>query len=381
MKINKTNYEIFFIDFLDENLKKEDLKDFNNFLLENPYLAKELEKLKQNKPIFKAEENIKFEQKNILKKSLKIEKKIFSEENFEKFCIAKMEKDLTVKEEKEFDNYIAKNKTQNKIFSIFLSTKLIPDKNIIFNNKKNLKKTLFFSKKIFLYRLFAVASVFLLFFTLFLNFNKNKDLDIVYFDKKDAQLLEINLPKNELKLFVNNKITETTEVKNIKKTKNITKVFITEFSENQGEEEILSIDSALITDKNIQKISLNILEEEEIIFKNKDTLKEKDIHDYLLASSNYIQPIRKKQKREQKQEYTLKEYMISQLKEKILHLPEDSSFIKNDNNKINFWDIATVAVNKWNKISDKKIRLEKKKKPNGEMAITLITKKYIIKRN
>lgn len=137
MKINKDNYELFFIDYIDGKLSAHDTADLMIFLAENPDLDEETSNL--NKINLKSE-RIMFPNKDSLKRTEKIIPGSFDDK-----CIAYIENDLSIKEKIEFEQIISNDNEKKKEFSNYKNTILVADKAIIFNNKKKLKKSVVFN--------------------------------------------------------------------------------------------------------------------------------------------------------------------------------------------------------------------------------------------
>ena len=86
MKINRNNYEIFFLDYHEGNLDAAKLEELLIFVENNPDLKEEFENFEEiSIPI---DESIKFDLKKSLKKTSFINTKNINEENYEKFFIA-----------------------------------------------------------------------------------------------------------------------------------------------------------------------------------------------------------------------------------------------------------------------------------------------------
>jgi hypothetical protein len=127
MEIERTNYEIWFTDWLDGNLSSSDVEKLKLFLDRNPDLKEEFEELSTVtlKPSLKT-----FSHKNLLKK---IPSEI-SGSQFESLCIAYLENDLSSDQASEFMEIIEQDQEKNKTFELFRKTKLVPVQ-ISFKNK------------------------------------------------------------------------------------------------------------------------------------------------------------------------------------------------------------------------------------------------------
>jgi len=153
MKINRNNYELYFMDYLDGNLSDRDIQMLEDFLLINPDLRTELEGTEK---ISLSPDNIVFDQKEFLKKpdlSLPV-----NENNFEDFCIALSEGDLDENQSLALDKYTSEHQDAEKQLILFTRLHLSPDENIIFPGKQNLKKTIIFIPREILYPVLSVAA-------------------------------------------------------------------------------------------------------------------------------------------------------------------------------------------------------------------------------
>ena len=132
MKINRNNYESYFIDYLEGNLDENLVDDFIEFLQINPDLKKELSFFE---PVTAEAENIVFKGKEKLYKE-----KYDSENEFIKATIGSLEGDLPVKEKSEFDEYLSRHPRKKKEVELYSNTKIQPDESIVFKNKNKLYK-------------------------------------------------------------------------------------------------------------------------------------------------------------------------------------------------------------------------------------------------
>lgn len=132
MKPNRSNYEIWFTDFLDGNLSEIQVEELKVFLKEHPDLNEELNGLTMvtlNPPDFT------FSGKNALGKS----PESLSEEQFEYLCIASLENDLTPGQKSEMNEIISRDEMKRKSFERFQKLKLKPI-SVSFAGKSSVKK-------------------------------------------------------------------------------------------------------------------------------------------------------------------------------------------------------------------------------------------------
>ena len=132
MKIDKTNYEIWLIDWLDGNLNDLQVEHLKLFLSNNPDLKEEFDELNafSLKPSKKS-----FSQKNQLKKSVTD----LSASQFEYLCVAYLENDLSAGQQTELQEIIDQNYEKKRVFDLVQKAKLTPS-DIRFKNKTQLLK-------------------------------------------------------------------------------------------------------------------------------------------------------------------------------------------------------------------------------------------------
>lgn len=166
MKINRENYETYFIDYLEGNLDELLINDFIAFLQNNPDLKEELSLLET---VAVNPENISYRKKEKLYKD-----KYDVEKEFDQAAIANLEGDISSAEKTKFHAYLSKHPEKQSDFILFGKTKLIADESIVFSNKKKLYR--YSAAKIFLLwsgRIAAILILAIAFFTI-VNQQNNK---------------------------------------------------------------------------------------------------------------------------------------------------------------------------------------------------------------
>jgi hypothetical protein len=132
MKVNRSNYEIWIIDWLDGNLSEPQSAELLTFLGENPDLKEEMEALTR----FRLEKPLKkFSKTDSLKKTAAD----LTDTQFEYLCIAHTENDLSAEQEKELDEIIRQSQERKMILEAFQKTVLTPP-DYRFGKKSLLKK-------------------------------------------------------------------------------------------------------------------------------------------------------------------------------------------------------------------------------------------------
>lgn len=131
-KITRNNYEVFFIDYFDGNLPANIVDELLLFLDQNPDLKEEFENF-ENISIETSTSDFPF--KNELKKNFS---DAINESNFDEFCIAYHENDLSKEEKSDLLQYAKENDLENQL-NIFSKINLKASKDI-FYEKDGLKK-------------------------------------------------------------------------------------------------------------------------------------------------------------------------------------------------------------------------------------------------
>lgn len=130
MTITRDNYEPYFLDFLDGNLKEDQIDQFLDFLELNPDLKEELQLLEN---VTLPEEQIEFSGKDNLYKS-SADFKAATESKM----IASLEGDLDSDEQKSFETWLVNHPELKKEYELFSKIRLTPDPTIKFPEKKKL---------------------------------------------------------------------------------------------------------------------------------------------------------------------------------------------------------------------------------------------------
>jgi hypothetical protein len=130
MQIDRSNYEIWIIDWLDGNLNDLQISQLNLFLKDNPDIRDEFEEL----PSLTVEPSSNhYQHKENLKKSLSE----ISPSQFEYISTAYLEGDLSSDQKGELSKIIENDPEKRKIFDTIQKTRLVPQK-IVYSYKKRL---------------------------------------------------------------------------------------------------------------------------------------------------------------------------------------------------------------------------------------------------
>nr|WP_321353796.1 hypothetical protein [uncultured Draconibacterium sp.] len=258
-EINRTNYEAYFIDYLEGNLDEGMIDSFIAFLKANPDLKKELELYE---PISLEPEKVAFSNKAELYKS-----NFDNEEAFDNAAIALLEDDLSKKEKQEFETYLASHPEKKKQAALFEKTILTADESIVFANKKKLYKKA--TGKTILLWTSRVAAVLILGLVIFNLVNRNNTVEentsqqIAEVEKAPQKTVEETpeiIPDNNIKTKVaENAPTEApTPIEEISPKEPIVEDIVEETSMTTAPEELLAMRETLIVPEEMHSISASL---------------------------------------------------------------------------------------------------------------------------
>ncbi len=135
MNLNRQNYEVFLIDYLDGKLSPLESAELMAFLETNPDIKNELDGLRD---VVLIDEPLSFPNKSDLKKKPFLKNGIDNE--FDYLCIASIEGDDSLEEKKKLDTLTKVDPKKEAEFISFKKAKIIPDKSVVYNEKEYLKR-------------------------------------------------------------------------------------------------------------------------------------------------------------------------------------------------------------------------------------------------
>jgi hypothetical protein len=206
-KINKYNYEAFFLDYFEGKLNSQQSEVLFHFLELNPELKTE----------FNSFENITLERDNIIydEKNSLIKPEV-THHNYQKYLIAEAEGDLNINETRSLDSFLKLHPEYTGERVVYSKLKSTPDYLISFNLKEKLKKGVNkpVGKVIYMYRSIAVAASVLLaaFFFFQLNNNSIDEISLAA-NKKPEEINVDNLEKEDREIIIEHQ-NEVVEVNN-----------------------------------------------------------------------------------------------------------------------------------------------------------------------
>ncbi len=193
MNINKKNYEAFIIDYFDGKLDPVESAELISFLSQNPDLEAEFNDYKCIRLNLSSTASF---DKSLLKKDYSDIENI-NNENFEEFCIAKFEGDLSDRDEFRLREYIKDHPEKQKDFEIYSNIHLTPDYSIKFYEKNNIKKISPFVRRrnVLLYASSIAAAILILLMLVFMPW---KEKEILSGSQAAENVAELNnAPRKE----------------------------------------------------------------------------------------------------------------------------------------------------------------------------------------
>jgi hypothetical protein len=137
MMITRNNYEEYFMLYADNELSAADKKAVETFVIQNPDLEKELLMVQQT--ILKPDNNIIFENKNLLLKQT-FSDSIINITNYEEYFLLYTDNELDKAARKDVELFTSQNPSLQNELNILLQTRSVADTQIIFEGKEILYK-------------------------------------------------------------------------------------------------------------------------------------------------------------------------------------------------------------------------------------------------
>lgn len=134
MQIDRSNYEIWFIDWLDGNLDSHQVEQLNLFLNENPDLKREFNELT---PVIIKYSDSHFKNKEALMKS----QSDLSDSQFDYLSVAFLENDLAAEQKKELLEIAEQNTDRKRSFYLIQKTRIAPVSSIYKHKSQLLRRT------------------------------------------------------------------------------------------------------------------------------------------------------------------------------------------------------------------------------------------------
>lgn len=204
--INIENYEAFYLDFLEGNLKEEETRAFELFLEQHPDL-----KVDEELPNLSEQLNLSLDRDFLSSMKMFNVTENITENNCEQFMIAAVEEILPTTKKIELNDFLAKRNDLRSEFAFYEKTKLVADFNVTYTEKSSLKKGFVIP----MYAKFVAIAASLILVLLF--FPSTNSVKENYFTaRREKQELNPKIEKNEKTVVVGDDIvTENFQVASI----------------------------------------------------------------------------------------------------------------------------------------------------------------------
>lgn len=392
MLITRNNYEEFFLDYLDGNLKPELEREFHDFLASNPDLKEELTEMENEGDVSIQPMHATFDHKESLKRN---EKALTGLQEIETTAIAYIENDLNPKEKIEFDKTVAQNPSVKKSFLMFQKTKLVADNSVVYKEKPALKRVLIIglTQRNF-YKAISIAASFLLIFSLYFLIDQNSDWqDNSGFSQQNNPPSTSNLNDEKLNDLPGSGIDQPKPTELIEEDKVLTKaeegLELKKIKEaEKKKEKTLKEDYPQIDPKKSKEE--NDKEEKKSVMPNPKEIKKlepqdvkPDIKQKTTPTKRMVKPVEihsqgllasHSEKKDDDSKYmSLSQLTTHLFKKKVLKQKEEEI----NSNKIDFWEIADAGVKSLNKVTKRDMKLMREYNTQGELIAYAVESPYL----
>jgi hypothetical protein len=351
MKPDRTNYEIWFIDYFDGVLGGVQVKQLMSFLDVNPDLKQEFDEFRYLNIL---PEDYSFTDKNSLKKSFSD----LSPTQFELLCVAASEGDLSEKQRDELVEFTYENDENQKTFELISRLKLVAPE-VTYNKKSSLRKLSVAQKflRFSVIGLSAAAGIVLMISLFNLSVKKNDELN-------PLSSTSITADSNKLNTIMIAAGSDSAMVKKVKKSgsKNVFALLEKTVSEEMKSfpEKLSDSDSSSLKARgrlaNISKIS----------FMQEVTLGEKQFTSTLIAIKTIEIPIG-----EPTEKPGFNDFLAKTFRQKILRSKEpETGFIK-------AYEIADAGIHGLNKLFGWQMSLQKTRDEKGDLKSLYFSSKML----
>jgi len=137
MKINRDNYEAYFLDYHEGNLNPDEMAAVLVFIGQNPDLKEEFDEFENVS--LSVDDSVSFSEKDFLKKNVEIYSGPVTTENIEEYLVAETEGLLPDETLSQLNDFVNRNPGFRKDRRIYAHTRLAPAIEIVYGNKHLLK--------------------------------------------------------------------------------------------------------------------------------------------------------------------------------------------------------------------------------------------------
>lgn len=349
MKINRNNYEEFFLDYMDGTLSPQQVAVLMLFLEQNQDLKEEFENMESFTLV--PEEEITYTAKNDLKKTYSTT--IINSTNYTEYLIASIEGDLNETEKYALHSFVTNNKAIEKELNLYKSTKLIPNTNVVFKNKQKLKHLSLGALRPLYYFVAAAASIAIL-LGLFILFNQTSSKNR---GKQFAQKITIHKIKESKENIISEKTTSPCQITpNHQEKSAYTNVAIIKNEEKNNRLEKENIES-------INAIKIQNLAENKKINLPKQLLTHPEI---VRFNNNNEEIADAKHKNSNAVYYTLSKLFNNSVKD-ILRDKNFGGELASYRKKLNFYELAYWSTQGYNKVFHKNVGVNREYDNTGDL--------------
>jgi hypothetical protein len=206
MKIDRNNYESYFLDYFENRLSSENVKVLRIFLSLNPDLLTEFNKFEN---ITLETANLVYDEKYKLKKT-HADINVINDRNLDDFCILKIEGDIAESADNKLMLYLEENPGKKAIYDLYLKLKLKPDYSIRFDGKSKLKRK-YLGKYLLQTRYYVAVAAAIFFAIVYYAFlfnpetSVNQNLSTIKtVSAQKPHIAESKIPEKHLKTFQKN---------------------------------------------------------------------------------------------------------------------------------------------------------------------------------
>ncbi len=343
MQINRSNYEIWLIDWLDGNLTDIQVKQLQCFLIENPDLKEEFDEL--NTFRLNPSGNSFSHKNNLIKTSAN-----FSDTQFEYLSVVYLENDLSSHQQEELKEIIKHDHKKKVSFELIQNTKLHPVAHS-YKNKNGLMRMTPAQKIIRLASIMLSAAAIII-FVVISSVSKPKTLQLK--TEKTAQIIvpDSSVLRPAAEKFANSLTKEKDIIVITKQSKNLAVVS----HKTAAASSEISVNNQSQSDSSSSSAVLHRAVPERISFTPDINLKDELISNSLIAFNSTITPVEYDEYRSRLGRLIAKTFREKILKEKAA---KDSP--------LKVYEIAEAGVTGLDKLLGWQMALDEKKDANGEL--------------
>lgn len=331
MFINRHNYEVYLVDYLDGKLNPSQVAELMAFLQNNLDIQGEFDGLQDAVLVDK---QVSYPNKSDLKKNSFLKNGI--ENEFDYLCIASVEGDITLNEKKRLDYLLKKEPNKIEELSTFKKTTIYPDTNKIFTRKGKLKRTIVIPIHLSSFRFAAsIAASVVVILTVY---------SIFKFSGDGKTLNNISSKRTPLAVFVNEK-------------------------KEPEQKQIVVKPSATVASMEYQKVS-HIIKTEILQESIKDTNQDRSRVDSIPNLINRIESIPiniNKNYQEEQLAIAQLSYLNSQYNTNINQTLQIAEYNQHNSKVIGVFEIIQYGIKSFGKLIGRDVKLEADKDKNGRI--------------